>query len=211
MNVIFGIVSQQYVMEIYKILVVLVYCGVIMELKNLIQVATEASQAQPLMLSGLRQTTVETIAFDPATISQLSLTCNHDNRYKALPFGIIKQVRELEINIKPRKQHKSTKQDFHQNGVNKNILVQIEVLDRNNNVNTTRLTVATLNVKPLMNKEQMFLDAIIKYQIDVLVLTETWLPDSDDDKVYVDGFDLYLLPSAPRLDGLGGGITLVCR
>ena len=71
MNVIFGIVSQQYVMEIYKILVVLVYCGVIMELKNLIQVATEASQAQPLMLSGLRQTTVETIAFDPATISQL--------------------------------------------------------------------------------------------------------------------------------------------
>ena len=70
---------------------------------------------------------------------------------------------------------------------------------------------ATLNVKPLKNKEQMFLDAIIKYQIDVLVLTETWLPDSDDDKVYVDGFDLYLLPSAPRLDGLGGGITLVCR
>ena len=56
---------------------------------------------------------------------------------------------------------------------------------------------------------------MIKYQVDVLVLTETWPPDDDNDNSWVGSTELnrepYLMQSSPRLNGTGGGIALVCK
>ena len=111
--------------------------------------------------------------------------------------------------------HRSMKQGVHQTGVNKDNLIQIDIHDKHNNVHTTRLTIVTLNVRSLKSKDQIVLDAMIKYQIDVLVLTETWLKENDDDQAWVAGSGLnkepYLMLSVPRPNGSGGGIAIICK
>ena len=74
---------------------------------------------------------------------------------------------------------------------------------------------ATVNVRSLKNCEQQVLNEIKKGNIDVLVITETWLLDIQDDAHWVQASDLNKEPltsqTFSRVGMREGGLALVCK
>ena len=48
------------------------------------------------------------------------------------------------------------------------------------------LCLGTANVQLIKNKDQLLSDFLLEYDLDVLVLTETWLKDTPIDKAWMD-------------------------
>ncbi len=90
---------------------------------------------------------------------------------------------------------------------NPNNLISIPL---NNNVTTAltsqpnMLCFATINARSLRNKTAVFVDHIVEQNIDVCVVTETWLKDKDTASICQSG---YLFESFPRQSNRSGGGT----
>ena len=80
-------------------------------------------------------------------------------------------------------------------------------------LSTKLVKIATGNVQSLKNKEQPLLHQLIEKDIDVMVVTETWL--TKDDTVWLDAChfnkDTYRIQSAHHQNGQGGGLALIHR
>ena len=50
----------------------------------------------------------------------------------------------------------------------------------------SELCLETANVQSIKNKDQLLSDSQLEYDLDVLVLTETWLKDTQIDKAWMD-------------------------
>ena len=100
----------------------------------------------------------------------------------------IRQIRELQINR--RRQKTLIKSKPKQLGVNHNNLIHIRPTNTEGQFYTLNLNIATVNVRSLKNCEQLVLNEIIKGNIDVLVITETWLSDTQDDAHWIQASDL---------------------
>ena len=117
---------------------------------------------------------------------------------KTLPFRAIRQIRELQINR--RRQKTSIKSEPKQLGVNHNNLIHIRPTNTESQFYTSNLNIATVNVRSLKNCEQQVLNEIIRGNIDVLVITETWLSDIQDDAHWIQASDLNKgTPNLPNL------------
>ena len=66
------------------------------------------------------------------------------------------------------------------------------------------LCFATINARSLRNKTAVFVDHIVEQNIDVCVVTETWLKDKDTASICQSG---YLFESFPRQSNRSGGGT----
>ena len=119
------------------------------------------------------------LSYEPNELRAIEDCNKHNKRFKTLPFGAIRQIRELQINR--RRQKTLIKSEPKQLGVNHNNLIHIRPTNTESQFYTSNLNIATVNVRPLKNCEQQVLNEIIKGNIDVLVITETWLSDTQDD------------------------------
>ena len=78
----------------------------IMELKNLIQIESQPNEAiveSANQSTVTRPSTIPLITYNSCKLRRLRLTCKHDNRYKIMPFGAIRTIRENNINKRTRK------------------------------------------------------------------------------------------------------------
>ena len=78
---------------------------------------------------------------------------------------------------------------------------------------TKLVKIATGNVQSLKNKEQPLLYQLIDQDIDIMIVTETWL--TKDDTIWLEACDLnkdtYRIQSAHCQNGRGGGLALIHR
>ena len=97
-----------------------------------------------------------------------------------MPFGCIRRVRELGINCKYSKcKPKCTIKP--KTGVNFDNLIQVEINHKDGSIHDTQVTVCTVNVRSIRNKDQSLLRELNHHNIDIAVVSETWLKDGIDD------------------------------
>ena len=141
---------------------------------------TMAKASRPL------QRSPNVLCYDSRTLKQIYETAEQDTRYKILSFGTIRRVHELGIN---RKKYRliPRKPLTPQQGPNFNNLVHIKPQLIRKASSTKLIKIATGNVQSLKNKEQLLLHQLIEQDIDIMVVTETWL--TEDDTVWLDACD----------------------
>ena len=66
------------------------------------------------------------MSYEPYVLKQLVEIVKHDNRYKWLPFGTVKQVLKLKLNNKNRSRKTQAMQCFKQTGVRRSNLTTIK-------------------------------------------------------------------------------------
>ena len=124
-----------------------------------------------------KRTMQDTICYEACQLKSMHSNTKHDNRYKILPFGLAKGIRELNLNIKKRKHRHRPKLPHNQNGVDHQNIIRIK---KDGYVKPTNTIMAVCNVQSLKAKHLQVSEALVDYSLDLLVTTETWLTDKDD-------------------------------
>ena len=128
-----------------------------------------------------------------------------------MPFGSIARIRELRLNRRPSRLNcKSLRSSYAAKGVN-----QVELKHEDGTLHDTQLTVATLNTRSIKNKEPLVIRELNFTNADAIIITETWLNDSEEDRLWLKSSDLNQNPkrclSIPCKTGKGGGLMLITK
>ena len=132
--------------------------------------------------------------------------------YKTLPFGAINAIREFKINRKLILDKRSTRTIIKQTGINKGNLVKVQT----NFDQLSKFTrIGTLNARSVKNKSDLILETCLLHNLDMAVITETWLKDTDEDQAWLQSSEMtqkeYRLDTINRNKRKGGGIALLYR
>ena len=175
--------------------------------KNLIKISP---QKQTWMLNN-KPTQPNQVSYDPSVLRQLGEKVKHDNRYKWLPFGTIKQVLKLKINNKNRSRKSHTAKCFKQTGVTKSNLITIK---RSSHKPDSNIIFSICNIQSLKHKELQVSELINDYALDFLVVTKTWLNAKQDqwkDRTILNRDGLIMLTTDRTNRDRGGGIALIYK
>ena len=145
---------------------------------NITETMTKASR--PL------QRNTNELCYDSKTLRQIHEITKQDTRYKILNFGTIRRVCKLGINNKKYRLI-LRKPLIPQQGPNFSNLIHIKPQSIRSTSSTKSVKIATGNVQSLKNKEQPPLHQLIEQDIDIMIVTETWL--TKDDTVWLDSCD----------------------
>ncbi len=94
-------------------------------------------------------------------------------------------------------------------------LISIDTIkDRHIKNNSQHITIGLVNIRSFKNKDIWLKQELVEQDIDLCVVTETWLRNSDEQ--WIEGTELnkdgFKMQNTSRQDGrIGGGITLVYR
>ena len=124
------------------------------------------------------QRSANDLCYDPKTLGQIQEIIEHATRYKILNFGTIRRVCELGINRKKYRLN-PRKPLIQQQRPNINNLIQIKPQPAKSASSTKLVNIAKGNVQSLKNKEQPLLHQLIEQDINIMVVTETWLTKDD--------------------------------
>ena len=99
------------------------------------------------------------------------------------PFGTIRRIRELKIQNRIQ-QWKRTNQNNHnkQHGIDVRNLRQIQTHSPINE-QLKHERIATVNIGSIKHKEDLLRNAINDFKIDITIVTETWLQDTNEDPI----------------------------
>ena len=141
---------------------------------------------------------------------------NKDFRFKKLSIDAIKEIRRLKLNCK-RRRHRYTaqkRQAQHDHGKGPR-LENLTKIKRKGYKENTNIILGTINVQSIRNKDLQVSELLENYDLDILVLTETWLTNSDTDKQWLENTQLnrhpYNLLQKNRPNGKGGGLALITK
>ena len=118
-----------------------------------------------------------TIQYDPTALKEMELAVQHDQRLHILPFGAIRIIRSLGLNVKPRSRCKDNRSGFIQYGVNRSKLVMIK-RERRHDPN---IILSMVNVQSLKTKELQISELFEDHALDILIMMETWLTNKEND------------------------------
>ena len=107
---------------------------------------------------------------------------------RILPFGTIRQIRNLCHNRRnPRKNlHKQLLKQIATNYANlKEVIYKVDYNDRDWDDPTKYLRIGMANTRSITNKQEIVWEAINRYNLDLLVVTKTWLNDTDENEIWI--------------------------
>ena len=139
----------------------------------------------------------------------------YDQHYRKLSVQTVKTIRNLGINTKKRGSKAGRNKIIdHQRTVNLSNLIRInsdELLKIGSDQKTIKLS--TINVQSVKNKDMNLYEYIWDIKIDLCLMTETWLTDSDTDKGWKSCSVLnnsnHRMDASNRIGQQGGGLALV--
>ena len=139
---------------------------------------------------------------------QFKIKLKLDNRYSILPYETIARVRHLKINKRPRKQDT---RKLEKRIVNKKNLAR----PKNSQNHSNNIRLVTVNTRSIRNKAQLVLENSRLENLDFLVITETWLTNTDEDQQWLKTRQLdnseYRIEVQNRTNKKGGGLALLYR
>ena len=96
------------------------------------------------------------------------------NKPRILPFEAIRQIRGLCLNkVKHRKNlHRHS---FKQIGINNKNLTEVNYDEGDGDDSSKYLRIETVNTRSIKNKQELVLETINRYNLDLLVVTKMWL------------------------------------
>ena len=99
------------------------------------------------------------------------------------------------------------------NWVNNKNLIKVNFDDRDGDDPTNYLWIETANTRSIKNKKELVLEMINRYNIDLLVVTKTWLKNTYEDQTWVQSSEINRnnLPvqTHNRTNKWGGGLALI--
>ena len=122
------------------------------------------------------------------------------------------KIRELRINKRKIHRSKSKKprsKDMEPRSVNYSNLTQVKITnDRRVRKFTKQLNIVLINSQCIKNKDELMAEYLISNNIDACILTETWLTNSDNDKIWLECSEIrqhgYKINNINRKDRKGG-------
>ena len=142
--------------------------------------------------------------------------CQHDQCYRVMPFRSVTSIRSLDLNRRLGKLNKKPPRPvITRHGASLDNLVQVEIKHDDDTLHDTQMTIATLNIRSIKNKDQLVLRELNYTNADIVIVTESWLNNSEDNKLWIKSMDLnkdpYKCYSAPCTNGRGRGLMLICE
>ena len=135
------------------------------------------------------------------------------NHGKLPPYQAIRRIKELNLNKRRIRLQKHRRKELR-----KCNLQNLRDLDQDMSADfqlSKTITWATVNARSMRNKVTEIQEMLLRHDLDFLVITETWISSSDDDKQWLlsQGFnDLkYNVVNFPREDRRGGGLAIVFK
>ena len=171
------------------------------------------------------QSIYRTAIRDSLSYTEAELLCirdymQHDRRYHTLDSAACVRIRELRLNKKrkrgcPGGQQRKQKQlarEKREKGVDHNNLINIplteQLLQHENKVN-----ISTINARSVKSSEVIIKDHLVDNDIDICVISETWLKDCD--QAWIEGCELnkdgFRMQTANRKARTGGGLACIYR
>ena len=145
----------------------------------------------------------------------------HDRHYKTLDKNACLNVRKLKINKRRKRGKRSGKQRKfkHQIQINSTVrivtrsnLIKVNIVKRLKD-HSKQVKIATVNARSIKNKDLLIVDYLKQINIDVCIVSETWL--TEQDAVWLEGCELnkngYKCNAVNREGRSGGGLAIVYK
>ena len=209
-----------------NLLCIYLYTGLIISssamcFTNLIQVDTNLGHQHnvqhnyPSVNWSLKDKSNNSLTYDPSVLKTICRNTKHDQRYKILPFGAITRIRDLKINNRLSRKNAQPRIRHTPAGINYRNLIQVELNKNNGIIHDTQLRIGTINIRSIKKNDQVLLREIIHSNLDIIIVTESWLKDTEVDQNWVQGCDFNRSPfqchHADRRGKTGGGLMLICK
>ena len=137
---------------------------------------------QHLIEIPLTPTQNKSITYSSQELREIGNKVKDNKLYLRLNPGTIRKVRDCRIN---RQRIISTRHEHRSRGVNTKNLIAVRTIDFGGKVTTPYLTTATLNARSVKNKDQPLFQELTDNNIDIGLITETWLKDTQEDEAWV--------------------------
>ena len=141
--------------------------------------------------------------------------CNkHPYELLTLPPSTIHRIRRLKIQ---RRKKRGTRAGVVKDAELSMSLIPVATHAFHDIKISGNLRIATVNARSLKPKQHFLLDLLIEYKIDILIVTETWINNSDNDKTWSEcsvlntGNGFKLNHGVIRSHKRGGGISIIHR
>ena len=133
-----------------------------------------------------------------------------DRRLKILDSNVVKTIRNLRINCQGCR-GKRKKISRLTAITSDNLMVVKVVVNHNNKPSQKSCQMVVINTQSIKSKEHLIMEYLMDKQVDLAILTETWLCEEDETWVNAsecnkNGYKLYIVN---RRNRRGGGIGLI--
>ena len=144
-----------------------------------------------------------------------------DQRYKLIDRSACTRIKKLHLNQRGKRGGKRLKHHIHRlglipEGMNSSNLIHIE-MDTKQSMRGLKLnlTLSLLNAQSIKNKELLLHGQLIHHDVDICILTETWLSENDSDRTWLQYTVLNMIPhqmfTSNRIGRKGGGVALIAK
>ena len=175
-------------------------------------------KSQDMVLNGnnvYKQSSQLTYTYLSMDLKYLKDIVYHNSCYKTLPNQICRRIIDLKINKKRRRGCRAgARSRKQQNPRYANLLNLINIKTSTKRVsNYLDVKIATANVQSIRNKDLILHQHIGDNEIDLCVLTETWLGNKQNDNIWKSctplNNDTFRISISNRMGQSGGGLALV--
>ena len=139
----------------------------------------------------VQETNMHRIEFSHDELYRIGRRVGMDSRYKQLDRSACITIRKLRLNRRGKRGGRRLKSHTHSlglisDGVNSANLTRIKMETTHSMIDSKfKLTMSLLNAQSIKNKELILHGQLIHHDVDICVLTETWLSDSDLDRTWL--------------------------
>ena len=143
----------------------------------------------------------------------------HNRKLRILPMDACVKIRALRINKRKTCRSKNKKprsKDAEPRSVNYSNLTQVKITNKRIVRKFTKhLNIVLINSQSIKNKDELIAEYLISNNIDACVLMETWLTNSDNDKIWLECSEIrqngYKISNINRKDRKGGGLAIIYK
>ena len=152
---------------------------------NLIQILpTESRTGTDRLDQRCNQPTNNLLSYKREQLVQIGQQDRHDNLL-ALLSGSIANIQRLKTYKKRLKIKNKKPSRIQQHGVNFRNICQIKSYNQDASEHIKNIRLGTLNAISIKSKEELIMENFNEYQLDALLITVTWLQNTDEDDTWL--------------------------
>ena len=160
----------------------------------------------------------ECIKYEREKLIGIASKCRQDNRYRILNRETCVKLRNFRLNRRYKRGGKRLNISYRKLTQQHNTLnIDINCNDwgSDRDWKSDNMLIVLVNAQSLRSKELLLHDYIKEYNIDICIVTETWIQNTEEDKVWCEisalNSDNLMLHTINREEHRGGGLVLISK
>jgi exonuclease III len=193
--------------------------GVLVNIVNIVIDKNEVSASEQSTAVHGGKVRKKSIVYSRQELLDIRESTKHSRLLRIMTPQVMYNIRVCRINRRKTRRWKrggmkqKRKVLDEKRGINMDNLISIGINDRDVSNKNQNFRIGLINARSVKNKEILLMNEIKESNIDICVVTETWLTDSDDIWLTASEFnsDGYSVANANRMAGKGGGLALITK